>query len=46
MIRRTHEILDAMKDKRFVFNLGHGITPEASPENVARLVDVIRSRKA
>lgn len=25
-----------------VFNLGHGITPEASPENVARLVEIVK----
>ncbi|MBC7157316.1 MAG: uroporphyrinogen decarboxylase [Rhodobacteraceae bacterium] len=25
-----------------VFNLGHGITPEADPDNVARLVEVVR----
>jgi uroporphyrinogen decarboxylase len=25
-----------------IFNLGHGITPEASPDHVARLVEVVR----
>jgi uroporphyrinogen decarboxylase len=43
MIRRTHEILDAMHGKHFIFNLGHGITPEAPPEHVAALVQAIRS---
>lgn len=28
----------------FVFNLGHGLTPETPPENVARLVDIVRNR--
>ncbi len=46
MIRRTHEILDAMQNRRFVFNLGHGITPEAPPSHVAELVKVIRSYDA
>lgn len=26
----------------FIFNLGHGLTPDTPPENVARLVDVVR----
>jgi uroporphyrinogen decarboxylase len=25
-----------------IFNLGHGITPDADPENVARMVEVVR----
>ena len=25
-----------------VFNLGHGVTPDADPENVARMVDLVR----
>ena len=45
MIRRTKEILNAMNGKRFVFNLGHGITPEAPPQHVADLMAVIRSYK-
>lgn len=40
--RRVDEILTAMQDKPFVFNLGHGIVPETPPENVARLVARIR----
>ncbi|MDP1576312.1 MAG: uroporphyrinogen decarboxylase family protein, partial [Cypionkella sp.] len=24
-------------------NLGHGITPDASPDNVARMVDTVRA---
>ncbi len=27
---------------RYVFNLGHGIVPETPPENVARLVALVR----
>jgi len=25
-----------------IFNLGHGITPDANPENVARMLEVLR----
>ncbi|MGD9801934.1 MAG: uroporphyrinogen decarboxylase [Hyphomicrobiaceae bacterium] len=39
---RTREILDRMTGKPFIFNLGHGIVPETPPENVARLVEIVR----
>ena len=35
-------ILDAMRGKRFIFNLGHGIVPQTPPEHVAQLVDRVR----
>lgn len=39
---RTREILERMDGKRFIFNLGHGIVPQTPPENVARLVEIVR----
>ncbi|MEE8297556.1 MAG: uroporphyrinogen decarboxylase [Hyphomicrobium sp.] len=39
---RVKQILDAMNTVPFVFNLGHGIVPETPPENVARLVALVR----
>ncbi|MFA5955590.1 MAG: uroporphyrinogen decarboxylase [Hyphomicrobium sp.] len=41
--KRVDAIIDAMKGLPFVLNLGHGIVPETPPENVARLVQRIRS---
>jgi len=40
---RVDEILDLMRDKRFIFNLGHGIVPQTPPEHVAQLVARVRS---
>jgi uroporphyrinogen decarboxylase len=40
---RTREILERMAGKPFIFNLGHGIVPQTPPENVARLVEIVRS---
>ena len=42
---RAREILAAMRAKRFIFNLGHGIVPETPPENVALLVDMVRGQR-
>ena len=41
---RVREILAALEGRPFVFNLGHGIVPQTPPENVARLVALVRSR--
>jgi uroporphyrinogen decarboxylase len=40
----ARSILDAMKGKPFVFNLGHGVLQNTPPEHVARLVDVVKDR--
>ena len=42
MDERVVEILDAMKGRKYIFNLGHGILQTTPPENVARLVEVVR----
>jgi uroporphyrinogen decarboxylase len=42
MERRVAAILAALSGKRFIFNLGHGIVPQTPPENVARLVELVR----
>jgi uroporphyrinogen decarboxylase len=38
----TDRILSAMKDRPFIFNLGHGVLPETPPEHVDELVGRIR----
>ena len=40
--RGVRGILDQMRGAAHVFNLGHGITPDADPANVERLVRLIR----
>ena len=35
-------ILQALGNGPLIFNLGHGITPQANPENVMRLVARVR----
>ena len=38
----ARRIVDALSGGPHIFNLGHGITPEADPENVNRLLEAIR----
>jgi uroporphyrinogen decarboxylase len=38
----ARSIVDAMKGRPFIFNLGHGVLLHTPPENVARLVDVVK----
>jgi uroporphyrinogen decarboxylase len=45
MEREATRILDKLGHGPFVFNLGHGVVPQTPPDNVARLVEVVRSWK-
>jgi uroporphyrinogen decarboxylase len=38
----VRRILDAWRDRAFIFNLGHGVVPETPPEHVAELAALIR----
>jgi uroporphyrinogen decarboxylase len=38
----VREVLEALADGPFIFNLGHGIVPETPPEHVAELVALVR----
>jgi len=42
MIRETRRIVEALSGGPHIFNLGHGITPDADPENVQRMIDAVR----
>jgi uroporphyrinogen decarboxylase len=42
MEARAIEVLEAFADRPHIFNLGHGIGQTTPPENVARLVEVVR----
>lgn len=40
--RAARDVLIAFQSAPHIFNLGHGITPQASPENVERLIKVVK----
>jgi uroporphyrinogen decarboxylase len=45
MERQAEKILAALASKPFIFNLGHGVLPQTPPQNVMRLVRLIREGK-
>lgn len=42
LIDETRRIVEAFKNGPHIFNLGHGITPDADPENVHVMLEAIR----
>ncbi|MFK7754087.1 MAG: uroporphyrinogen decarboxylase [Sedimentitalea sp.] len=46
LIDETREIVRAFSGGPHIFNLGHGITPDADPENVQLMIDTVRSTTA
>ncbi len=43
LVSETRRIVDALQNGPHIFNLGHGITPDADPENVQLMIDTIRN---
>jgi uroporphyrinogen decarboxylase len=43
MVAETSAILNTMRGRPFVFNLGHGIVPQTPPEHVAALLELVRA---
>ncbi|MEM1077670.1 MAG: uroporphyrinogen decarboxylase [Pseudomonadota bacterium] len=44
LIDETREIVQAFSGGPHIFNLGHGITPDADPENVQLMIDTVRAQ--
>jgi uroporphyrinogen decarboxylase len=45
LVRETRRIVEAFSKGPHIFNLGHGITPDADPENVALMIETVRAGK-
>ena len=45
LVEETNAILRAFAGGPHVFNLGHGITPDADPRNVERMIQTVRAFK-
>jgi uroporphyrinogen decarboxylase len=42
LVRETRRVVDAFAQGPHIFNLGHGITPDANPDNVTRMIEAVR----
>jgi uroporphyrinogen decarboxylase len=42
LVEDTKRIVAAFRNGPHIFNLGHGITPQADPDNVQRMIDTVR----
>ena len=42
LVTETRAIVDALKGGPHIFNLGHGITPDANPDNVTLMLETLR----
>jgi uroporphyrinogen decarboxylase len=44
LVDETRRIVEALGKGPHIFNLGHGITPDADPENVQLMIDTVRGK--
>ncbi len=44
LVEATRRVVSAFRGGPHIFNLGHGITPDANPDNVALMVETVRAR--
>ncbi|MBU9697360.1 uroporphyrinogen decarboxylase [Rhodobacteraceae bacterium HSP-20] len=42
LVRETRRVVEAFRKGPHIFNLGHGITPDANPDNVQLMIDTVR----
>lgn len=42
MADEARRLVETFRGVPYIFNLGHGLTPDTPPENVARLIDAVR----
>jgi len=42
LVDATRRVVDAFRAGPHIFNLGHGITPDANPDNVALMIETVR----
>ncbi len=42
LVHETRRIVETFRNGPHIFNLGHGITPDADPDNVARMIEAVR----
>lgn len=41
----ARRLVETFRGVPYIFNLGHGLTPDTPPDNVGRLAEIVRSGK-
>ena len=45
LLNEVQSILEITKKKKFIFNVGHGLTPECKIENVKKVINIVKEFK-
>ncbi len=45
LVRETRRVVQAFRGGPHIFNLGHGITPDANPDNVRLMIETVREHR-
>ena len=43
--KNTEKYLNIFKDYPYIFNLGHGVLPETTPETIEYVINIVRNKK-
>ena len=46
LVEETRRVVQAFSNGPHIFNLGHGITPDANPDNVTLMIETVRSYRS
>ena len=46
LLEEVKSILETMNGKRFIFNVGHGLTPDCKIENVKQVINIVKEFKS
>lgn len=46
LLDNVKSILETMKDKKFIFNVGHGLTPDCKIKNVREVINFVKNFKS
>ena len=46
LLDEVKSILEIMRDRKFIFNVGHGLTPDCKIENVKQVINIVKEFKS
>ena len=46
LLDEVSSILEIMKDRKFIFNVGHGLTPDCKIQNILQVINIVKQFKS